>query len=51
MNISDVDTRFRLGINNVADERAPIADRYFGYFADVHSNLGRYYYVDIRAKF
>jgi iron complex outermembrane recepter protein len=48
--IADVNTRFRLGINNFTDERAPLADRFFGYFADMHTNLGRYYYVDLRAK-
>ena len=45
---ADRDARFTLGINNVADERAPLADRYFGYFADSHRDLGRYYYVDVR---
>jgi len=44
-------TRFRFGINNLADERAPLADRYFGYFADAHRDLGRYYYIDIRMGF
>ena len=42
-------TRIRLGIKNLTDERAPLADRYFGYFADAHSDLGRYLYLDIRA--
>ena len=32
----------------VTDERAPLADRYFGYFSDAHSELGRAYYMDIR---
>jgi outer membrane receptor protein involved in Fe transport len=41
-------TRIRLGVNNVADERAPLADRYFGYFADAHRDYGRSYYVDLR---
>jgi outer membrane receptor protein involved in Fe transport len=45
------DTRFRLGINNMFDERAPLADRYFGYFADAHRDLGRYFYVDVRVGF
>jgi outer membrane receptor protein involved in Fe transport len=47
----ETDTRFRLGIRNLTDERAPLADRYFGYFADAHRDLGRYYYVDIRMGF
>jgi iron complex outermembrane receptor protein len=44
-------TRLRLGINNFTDERAPLADDYFGYFADAHSDLGRYYYIDLRMGF
>lgn len=42
-------TRVRVGVNNIFDERAPLADRFFGFFADAHRDLGRYYYVDIRA--
>ena len=44
----DTDMRFRVGINNVSDERAPLADKYYSYWADAHRDLGRYYYVDIR---
>ena len=44
-------TRVRLGINNLTNERAPLADRYFGYFSDAHRDLGRYYYVDVRMSF
>jgi outer membrane receptor protein involved in Fe transport len=47
----ETETRFRFGINNLTDERAPLADRYFGYFADAHRDLGRYYYIDIRMDF
>lgn len=43
-------TRVRLGINNVTDERAPIADDSFGYFADQHRDLGRYYYADMQLR-
>lgn len=49
--LAGVDSRVRFGINNVTDERAPLADRYFGYFADAHSDYGRAYYVELRAKF
>ena len=49
--VSDVGARARLGIKNLADERAPLADRYFGYFADAHSDYGRYMYVDLRLSF
>lgn len=45
------DFRTRVGINNFTDERAPLADRYFGYFADAHRDLGRYYYLDLRLTF
>ena len=41
-------TRFRVGVRNVTGERAPLADRYFGFFADAHRDYGRYYYVDVR---
>lgn len=43
--------RARLGINNLTDERAPLADRYFGYFADAHRDLGRSYYLDLKLSF
>ena len=47
----DTETRFRLGINNLTNARAPLADRYFGFFADAHRDYGRYFYVDIRMDF
>lgn len=43
-----IDSRVRFGANNVTDERAPLADDSFGYFADQNSDLGRFYYVDLR---
>lgn len=51
LDVADVDTRIRFGLRNLTDERAPLADRYFGYFSDAHSDLGRSYYLDVRAKF
>lgn len=45
------DLRTRIGINNLTDERAPLADRYFGYFSDAHRDLGRYYYLDLKLSF
>ncbi|MFT5560445.1 MAG: outer membrane receptor protein involved in Fe transport [Candidatus Azotimanducaceae bacterium] len=48
--LDDVDSRVRLGINNLTDERAPFADDSFGYFADQHRDLGRYYYLDFQFK-
>lgn len=41
-------TRFRLGAKNFTNERAPLADRFFGYFADAHQDFGRYFYLDIK---
>ena len=45
------DSRFRLGINNFTNERAPLADSSFSYFADAHRDMGRYFYVDLRMGF
>ncbi len=45
------DTRLRFGINNFTNERAPLADRYFAYFGDAHTDLGRYFYIDLRMGF
>ncbi len=47
----DYELRTRIGVNNFTDERAPLADRYFGYFSDSHRDLGRYYYLDVRLTF
>jgi len=49
--LAGVDSRIKLGVKNLTDERAPLADRYFGYFADAHSDYGRAYYLELRAKF
>ena len=49
--MGETGARFRLGVKNLTDERAPLADRYFGYFADAHSDYGRYMYVDLRMSF
>ncbi|WP_395338913.1 TonB-dependent receptor domain-containing protein [Ningiella sp. W23] len=49
--VKDVNTRLRLGIRNLTDERAPLADRFFGFFADAHRDFGRTYFVDVRARF
>ena len=42
--------RIRLGGLNITDERAPLADRYFGYYSDMHQDLGARYYVEFRAE-
>ncbi|WGL15546.1 TonB-dependent receptor [Microbulbifer bruguierae] len=43
--------RVRLGVKNLTDERAPLADGYFGFFSDAHSDYGRYYYLSLRSSF
>ncbi len=48
--LADANTRFRLGVKNLTDERAPLADRYFGYFADAHQDYGRYFYFEVRTE-
>ena len=45
LGLRDLNMRVRLGVKNLTDERAPLADRYFGFFGDAHSDYGRYYYV------
>jgi hypothetical protein len=44
------DARVRFAVKNVNDERAPTADRYYGYYADAHQDYGRNYYVDFQIK-
>lgn len=44
-------SRVRLGINNVSNERAPLADAYFGFSSDAHRDEGRSYYIDFRMRF
>ena len=46
----DMPMRLRFGMNNVFDERAPLADDSFGYFADQHRDLGRYMYLDLQVR-
>lgn len=41
-------TRYTFGIKNIQNERAPLADRYYGYFSDAHRDYGRYFYFDVR---
>ena len=47
----DSDTRIRVGVNNVTDERAPLTDTRFSYFSDVHRDLPLSYYVDVSIGF
>ena len=44
------DARIRFSVRNLEDERAPTADRYYGYYADAHQDYGRNFYLDLRVK-
>ena len=44
-------TRVRLGVRNMFDEDPPVADEQLGYFGSLHSNRGRYVYIDARKSF
>jgi len=45
------DARVKFVIKNVGDERAPLADGYLGFYSDIHRDLGRNYYLDLRVNF
>jgi iron complex outermembrane receptor protein len=49
--VAGANSRVRFGVKNLTDERAPLADDYFGFSSDAHSDYGRSYYVDIKASF
>lgn len=44
------DARVRFAVKNLEDERAPTADRYYGYYADAHQDYGRNYWVDFTLR-
>lgn len=49
---TDAPTRIRVGVRNVTDEDPPVADEFgTGYFDDLHSNRGRYWYASVRKSF
>ena len=45
------DARLRLMIKNIADERAPLADGFFGFYSDIHRDEGRHFYLDFKVDF
>ena len=51
INVGDNKARIKFVVKNIADERAPLADGYNGYFSDIHSDMGRNYYLDLRVDF
>ena len=44
-------TTVRLGVNNVLNEDPPLADEPFGYYATLHDNRGRYWYLQFTKSF
>ena len=48
--LRDQQARGRFAVKNLEDERAPTADRYYGYYADAHQDYGRNFYVDFQLK-
>ena len=48
----DNDLRVRLQVKNIEDERAPLADETYGMFwADLHTDFGRNYNIELYKKF
>ena len=46
------DTRIRFGVRNLTDNLPPLADEFAtGYFEELHSNRGRYWYGSVRKEF
>ena len=47
----DSRARLRFGALNIMNERAPLADDSFGYSGDMHRDMPRSYYVDLKLTF
>ncbi len=43
--------RIRIGARNLFDEDPPLADETFGYYASMHSGVGRFWYLKLAAEF
>lgn len=43
--------RVRLGVRNIFNKLAPLADQSFGYLGELHSNRGRSFYLSARKRF
>ena len=43
--------RIKFAVKNIEDERAPLADRFYGFFADAHQDMGRNSYIDFKMSF
>ena len=48
--LAGTSARIKFAVKNLEDERAPLADGYFGYFGDAHQDLGRNYYIDFKVS-
>lgn len=48
---ADSRARIRFGMLNMTDARAPLSSQRFGYWSDVHRDLPRSYYLDLRLDF
>jgi len=45
-------TKIRFGVRNIADKEPPLADELaHGYFGSLHSNRGRYFYMNLTKNF
>ena len=51
MDQKESQSSLRFGVNNIADERAPLASDIFGYYIDKHDNIGRSYYINFMHRF
>ncbi|MDC3268114.1 TonB-dependent receptor [Gammaproteobacteria bacterium] len=49
--IRDNKARIKFAVKNIEDERAPLADRFYGFFADAHQDYGRNTYLDFKMSF
>lgn len=49
--MAGTNSRMRIGVKNLTNERAPLFDSYFGFDEDAHSDYGRSYYVEMRSSF
>jgi len=47
----DNKARIKFAVKNIEDERAPLADRFYGFFADAHQDMGRNSYIDFKLSF
>lgn len=44
-------TRFRIGVRNIENKQAPLADNPYGYIGELYGNRGRQFYASLRKRF